>query len=613
MNSIFYFIKKFQLKSKDQHLINTILIFILSFSFLMLTKFKNIPDSTHYLAAYTILDPTLAEYEINKIIRFILTPSYYLIYLTFLNPLLFNFITFISSIAKLSLLYFLINYLIKNQNISLFCVGFIVFLKLLIYGLNFIGLEDINYFESSFFLKDDFFNYFTIRHLFGFIYILSIYFFLIKKHWTSVALIFLNNFTHPNSNIFVIGFFFIILSYLFLKKEIDIKLFIFFLITNFLFILSAFLKINDFYINTVPTSSNDYYVALIKDEADDFSLLANLIFRFKWILLIFLVHLINLRFYFKKNKNDFLFLITILPLVSFVILSLIEFICVKLNINFILNIIINTQPGWKILGYSFYSSLFILAINIKNYEKNFLPLIKLSKYLILISSFIFMTLFYSFKLDEFKSHSKFLIKNKFNIVEYDSWLFNFNKDNNFFPTLYNSNLETDEDYKRSKNIFIIKKLIPKNIIKKNKQTKIEFESDEGFELIKIINQRIKSGSGIIIMPYILNGRGLLKNYRIYLTEHPDGNFAMGNKKFFSVINDRMLNLLDVNYSSFPIKNTNLNYSYLRNKFLKLDEAKFLNIKLNNPKFKYLVTENKNLNFKIIQKTKNFYIYEIDHK
>ena len=109
---------------------------------------------------------------------------------------------------------------------------------------------------------------------------------------------------------------------------------------------------------------------------------------------------------------------------------------------------------------------------------------------------------------------------------------------------------------------------------------------------------------------MMNARGIFKDYKVYFNEHPDGNFAMGNKKFFIEINNRMMLLLGKNYKSFPNKRTRLNYSYLRNLFHDVDENILINIKNNYPLYSYFITDSeKKINIELIGKIENFKIYK----
>ena len=86
---------------------------------------------------------------------------------------------------------------------------------------------------------------------------------------------------------------------------------------------------------------------------------------------------------------------------------------------------------------------------------------------------------------------------------------------------------------------------------------------------------------------------------------------MGNFNFFKEIHQRMIKLFNNGYSKMPNKQTNLNYSFLRQKYLQLDEERIISVNKNYNLYKYFITEkNHILNFEVIFENKNFLIYKI---
>ena len=162
---------------------------------------------------------------------------------------------------------------------------------------------------------------------------------------------------------------------------------------------------------------------------------------------------------------------------------------------------------------------------------------------------------------------------------------------------------------KEKNIFILKKKFSK--LSHNHILKEIISFNDNYDFIKELKNIIPKDMGLIIPPYFLNARGIFKDYAIFYVEHPDGNFAMGNFNFFKEIHDRMIKLFDNGYSKMPSKQTNLNYSFLRQKYLQLKEDQIISINRYNNLYKYFITEkNHILKFPIIFQNKHFLIYEI---
>ena len=69
---------------------------------------------------------------------------------------------------------------------------------------------------------------------------------------------------------------------------------------------------------------------------------------------------------------------------------------------------------------------------------------------------------------------------------------------------------------------------------------------------------------------------------------------MGNINFFKIINERMETLLRTNYNQIPNKQSNLNYSLIRQKYNLVDKQLLSKIKKKYPNYSYIVSENLNI-------------------
>ena len=595
-------------KEKDKNYNPVILLNILLFSFLILSSFRSIPDSTHYLASFFNIE-NVKDDKVNQIVLFIKTPVYFFLNYIFQSPLLYSVTSIVINFILINLVYFITLKLTQDELASFLSTAFIIFLKFLLLVGFFLNIEII---ESITYLliNSDLLNFFTVRQLFGAIFILSIYFFLKENYFFTIILIFLNNFTHPNSNIFCILIFFIYLLYISLKNFKNLKYLIGHCLLNTIFLFFLFLKVKTFDIEDNLNINNFYYDSLIKDEADDFSFMWTFAYRFYWIIIVTLIHLINIAFYLKnKYWNQKLVFLTVLPIILYFFGFLIEYLNLYLRIELINNLIINTQPGWKLLGYSFIPSLLILAFNIKSFiNLKYYFYKKFIFYFTYLTIFLFLIFGFIRNYNELKNFYIYAFKNINTENNYEVWLesYNYENEHNYFAEYIDEPIKIKNEYTDLYNIYDIKKFTILNNDNNYKVTKEKV----GLNLINFIKDKVPKGNGLILPPHMMNARGIFKDYKVYFNEHPDGNFAMGNKKFFIEINNRMMLLLGKNYKSFPNKRTRLNYSYLRNLFHDVDENILINIKNNYPLYSYFITDSeKKINIELIGKIENFKIYK----
>lgn len=602
-------IAKSLIEKSSKHYV--ILFNLLLASYFVVTAFKPIPDSTHYLASF--LDHRKSPDLVNHLITYIKTPFYYFFGSFFQSPLIYNVSSFLINFIFLNSIFFVILKLSKKIFYSFLIVCLIIFFKFLIKVSNFFTLDIFNFF-NYFLINADLLDIFTVRQFFGITFLFSIFFLLEKKFYLALLLTFLNNFTHPNSNLFSILI--LVIYFLFKVKEDKylLKYLLILLLTNSFFFVFLFLKISN-YPDIDLHLNHSYYTYLIKDEADDFSFLWLLSYNPSYFVVILFIHLLNLFFYFKKiSKVDDLILLNIIPILLFILGAIIEFVNLNFRFHLIEILIINTQPSWKLLGYSFFPFLIILVHNFSKYSV-FQRFFNQKKILIFtaLTIILFFTVGIQRNYSELKFFLNYSLKHNYE-NDFEEWLKAYSKYNsyNYFPKFVKDS-ETNE-IKMSKifadenNIFKIKKTFDNN-------TNINYEElfnfNDGYNLAKAIKKNIPKNSGIIIPPYIFNFRGTLKDYLIYFEEHPDGNFAMGNFKFFKVIHQRMFDLFGFGYENFPNKQSGLNTSFIRQEYLKISTEKLIKIKNKYRNYNYFVTEKKHsLNFPVIYEDKVFKIYNL---
>lgn len=594
--------------TKERSLI--ILLNLILLSYFILISFRPIPDSTHYLVSIVDAEKFILADKINEIVFFIKTPIYSIIKYFFVDPKLYFFISALFNFLFINCFYLIFKSFFSNYFLSFFLSCLIIFFKFLLifsFSINF-PLQFIEYF----FMRIDLLEGFTVRQLFGLIYFLSIFLCLKKKFFLACCLIFINNLFHPNSNIIAIIIFGLYFLYLFKNKKLDLKILTFFFITNFTYIFYLAFQIFLFSDNNLILEKSIYYSSLIKDEADDFSFLWTLAYRWKLILIIFSIVLSNIFLYKKKHHDKHLIYFSIIPIIFFFLGCIVEYLNLYFNIELINFAIINLQPGWKIIGYTFFPTMLIFGKNIEFY-KIFEKKIILN-FIILISIFtifVFSAVGLSRNYVELKNYANYIFKTKIE-NNYEDWLKSHSifNDYNFTPMFINKDLSQKKFDNNEKNIFKLIQYFNINDLPQNFTYKFTF--DDTYKLIKNIKKKIPKNSGLIIPPYFFNARGIFKDYSIFFAEHPDGNFAMGNFKFFKIINKRMNDLLNFGYLEMPTKQSQLSYSFIRSHYLKINNQKIREIQSKYPTFNYFITEKSHiLDFEKVYSDTKFIIYKIN--
>ncbi len=586
------------------------LLNLLILSYFVLISFRSIPDPTHFFIANLSLEQIKFD-KLNQIINFIKTPVYDLISFIFNDLLIYNFFSIIINLLFLNILFIFFNSFLNNTINSLIISCLIIFLKFILKISAYFNYEILN-FAQYLIMNVDLLENFTVRQIFGIIFLITFYLILKDKHLYAAVLIFINFFTHPNSNLIFVGIIIPFYFYMFLQDKRAYKNVISLnLLLTFIATVIILLKINSFdtgLINENIEKNNFYYNSLIKDEADDFSFLWLIAYKLEQILIVIILISLNCLLYIKIYNFDRLVYFALAPVIIFILGSFVEYLNLYLELEIISSLIINLQPAWKLLGYSFFPFLLILG---KNFNKVKIFNLKEFKFLIIFFVLFTTSLFFTVGLiknkNELKTFYSYLLNEK--EKNYEDWLIaQTGKENFYLISEYDQKYKTINSlYPDENNIFKIKSFNEKN---KKVDLVDPQEKYDSYKLIKKVKELIPKNSGLILPPYFFNSRGIFHEYLVFYLEHPDGNFAMGNIKFFEVINERMEALLNTNYNLMPNKQSKLNYTYLRQKYLLINRETLAKLKNKYPKYNYIVSENLNIiGLKIIYKDNMFAIYK----
>jgi hypothetical protein len=555
---------------------------------------------------------------INQFYLLLKTPIYNLFEFVFLNPKIFFFASFIIEfLFSIVVFFFLYNYS-KSATSSFICI--IIFGPLFnevletILGIKlFQNLSSMGWGTAIF----------SVRYFIGFSFIISIFCYLKKKYYLGIFFVSLSLLSHPNSGIFIISIFIFYELYLIIFKSEKLnKLFLIILLSLICLIPTFINIINLESINSSKSLSNfEWYSNMLRDEVDDFSLLFNILNHPITIALNLMIMILTAIFYFlfekrKNRENTFLILITIIIIIQYII-----FIGIELSLSYLgyllTPLLISLQPGYKLLSFSIFPLMFFWCIYFSILLKRFVLFANLINFffiIIFILSLIYSLNSLTLQMGYLKKLSKIKIDSQsyFNTLVVKSKMEKY--ENPIIPKIYLlKNLDLESLFK-NKRIFEMYDFNKKNKYKLNSYYHNSYNHINVFEeLNNLIRNNIKNKSSIIIPPYLFHLRDAFPDYKIFLQEHHDGNLAMGNKKIYEEINKRMILLLGINYLELPVSQPyELNFSYMRNLYLKRNENDFKNLKKFYSEYDLLITESSHfLNFEIISKNDQFIIYKIN--
>lgn len=110
------------------------------------------------------------------------------------------------------------------------------------------------------------------------------------------------------------------------------------------------------------------------------------------------------------------------------------------------------------------------------------------------------------------------------------------------------------------------------------------------DIISRIRSTVPAGEGLIIPPYLRYFRDALPHHRIFFQEHHDGNLMLGSPAFLGFWTTRMTHLLGLDYEQMPFKETGLSFTVMREAYLAMSESKARDLFNLYPEFRYLLVE-----------------------
>ena len=595
------------------------ILFLLSTQFLYISYQWFLPSvyETHYFSA--LINESDSYDIVRNIYGLIKTPLYSVIDSILISPFEFSIYSYASELLFPVVLFLAIYSITGNILSSL--IAIVIFSPLM--SLVVMKLTQLSYITSP----QTAFGWgsaiFSVRMVFGVISIFTLYFYLKRKYYLFSIFLLFGLLTHPNSGLFLWSIYLLVTLYLYrYGKSIPLRKIVPFAVVMVIGIIPTLLKLKGLDVDA-NISNFDWYSNMIKDEADDFSLIYQVIYNYKTTIPFLSIVLFTVLLYSRlKNKSDTLkklLLLMVVPIILFFILLVIELISVYSANMLFITPIISLQPGHKLLSFCFFPMLFMWALIIKDARliKNNRGLLAIALVFMSISSIglVFFKGKVSKQIDFMEkikaleggasSYAQTLIiKSKLSSMDNPSITDIFSDPENMIIN----------DYFGENNLIKIMKIDERQpILNYDQEYILKYNNITVYEdLIRNIRKNIPEDSGIIIPPYLINMRDSVSDYNLFFQEHHDGNLMMGSKKISYVLLQRMIDLLGVDYKDIPTHSSGYNYTFIRHLYLKLKQEDFTRVNMKYSKYKYVITESsQKLKFLPIYQDEYYNFYRIE--
>jgi hypothetical protein len=131
------------------------------------------------------------------------------------------------------------------------------------------------------------------------------------------------------------------------------------------------------------------------------------------------------------------------------------------------------------------------------------------------------------------------------------------------------------------------------------------------ELVGAIRATIPEGQGLYVPLHMRHFRDALPRHPIFLQEHPDGNLMVVSRAIMTFWLERMRDLVGLTYEDMPSKDSGLMYTTLRNAYLRIDGRRLRELRQEYPAYRYFITERRHsLDFQALVLTEAFAVYDL---
>ena len=362
----------------------------------------------------------------------------------------------------------------------------------------------------------------------------------------------------------------------------------------------------------------DWYSSMIKNEADDFSFLFQLLYRSKAVAVITALTGITLVLYarvFADFRRHLSFWCAAAVPVLFFSGALLEYLLAVRFPTPAIHLLVSLTPGYRLLSFAFFP-LLVLGARLAAAGLAAIPVNAgraAAGLIVLTWSGMLAVGIYSGNSQAALRYARWALQAG-TVAGIDAYLAAARAAGHsryIEPPLYVDESEIVR-YPGERNLFRIYRLDQQQPQLPADSAAAERISEANFlALTAAIRERLPAGAGIIIPPYLRYFRDALVDYRIFFQEHHDGNLMMGSPAFLGFWQERMRALMGLDYEYLPSKVSGLNFTVMRRAYLAIDDAHAAALATSYPDYRYFVTERGHLlDFAVVAGNDGFLVYDL---
>jgi hypothetical protein len=380
-------------------------------------------------------------------------------------------------------------------------------------------------------------------------------------------------------------------------------------------------------------STGAWYSSMIKDEADDFSFLYQIIYVPRGLALLFVILggvLWAFAATFRDSGNKPVYWAAAVPPALFLLGAGVEYAFAVLLPTQAIRPLIALTPGYRLLSFAFFPSVVLaagVAVHWVGFAWSRFGRIRVALRLgfaqavLLTASLCVVGVWLAFALPAIRSGVALAS------LRYACWALGVGRVEGLdayhlgaarsgaarfhSPEIFRT-LGPVVTYPGERNLFTIHALDrgqPRAFLDTQLMAKISAETFA--DIARKIRASVPPGAGLFVPPYIPYFRDALPRNPIYFQEHYDGNLMLGSPSFLAFWAPRMIELLGFDYEGMPSKHSRLNATAMRKAYLRIDTRKAASLAAHYPAYRYFVTESgHSLSFLPVARNDAFVVYDL---
>lgn len=381
-----------------------------------------------------------------------------------------------------------------------------------------------------------------------------------------------------------------------------------------------------------PVSDAAWYSANIKDEADDFSLLYQLIYRGQ--LCAFLLGIcasiaVVYARTFRHFRSKPAFWLMVLAPSLFIVGALLElFFCVLIPTPLV-RLDLPLTPGYRLLSYAFFPALVLVgqlaARSFDTLATFLVPYTARCKISTVDASHIVLAALVAVPMliftapgvrrGEAQASWRFGVwsMQADRVQGIDEYLAAASRSG--IPRFHQPRLfrfaGAPHTYPNERNLLRIR-AVDRTQPKADREKLDERFAEQNFvDLMQKLRAKLEVDQGVFIPPYLLYFRDSLLNNPVFFQEHHDGNMMMGSAAICGFYQRRMIDLLGFDYEGMPSQHSLLSTTAMRNAYLRIDSPNAAALFSGYPRYPYFITEiDHRLEFVVVVSNAAFVVYDL---